>query len=167
MLNPAGPDLDQAWIASRLPHGGRMCLLERVLAWDAAQVVCRADNHRDPQHPLRQFGRLGAACGVEYAAQAMALHCVLADEAPGGGAAPGSPAAPLPGMLVGVRDLRLRVTRLDDVAGPLQVRAERLGAGEELLLYAFSVFAGPRLLLDGRASILLGRGAGPRDAASP
>ena len=161
MLNPAGPGLDHAWIASRLPHGGRMCLLERVLAWDAAQVVCRADNHRDPQHPLRQFGRLGAACGVEYAAQAMAVHCVLADEGPGAAAASRS------GMLVGVRDLRLRVARLDDVAGPLQVRAERLGAGEELLLYAFSVYAGPRLLLDGRASILLGRGAGPRDAASP
>ncbi len=125
-----------------------MCLLDAVLEWSAQHVVCCADNQRAADHPLRQFGRLGAACGIEYAAQAMAVHgALLAD---------GAPAAPAPGMLVSARQVELHVLRLDDIAQPLRIRAERLGAAAGLLLYAFSVHAGARLLLDGRASVLLG-----------
>ena len=36
-----------------------------------------------PDNPLRSHGRLGAASGIEYAAQAMALHGALAGAAPG------------------------------------------------------------------------------------
>ena len=147
MLKPPGPSavlFDRAWIAARLPHAGAMCLLEGVLAWDEAQVLCSADNQRDPGHPLRQFGRLGAACGIEYAAQAMAVHGALL--APGGVRR---------GMLVSARRVELHVQRLDDIEAPLRVRAERLQAGEDLLMYGFSLHAAGRLLLQGRASVLL------------
>ncbi|MDE2478206.1 MAG: 3-hydroxylacyl-ACP dehydratase, partial [Betaproteobacteria bacterium] len=97
---------------------------------------------------LRQFGRLGAACGIEYAAQAMAVHGALL--APGG---------VRPGMLVSARRVELHVRRLDDIEAPLEVRAERLQAGEDLLLYGFSLRAAGRLLLQGRASVLLGAAA--------
>ena len=66
--------LDRAAIARRSPHQGRMCLLERVLDWDAAQIRCGAVSHRDAGNPLRAHDRLAAACGIEYAAQAMAVH---------------------------------------------------------------------------------------------
>ncbi|WP_018911914.1 hypothetical protein [Thiomonas sp. FB-6] len=151
MLRPPAPCgapaalFDRAWIAARLPHAGAMCLLEGVLAWDDSQVLCSADNQRRPDHPLRQFGRLGAACGIEYAAQAMAVHGALL--APGGVRA---------GMLVSARRVELHVQRLDDIEAPLEVRAERLQAGEDLILYGFSLRAAGRLLLQGRASVLLG-----------
>ena len=35
-----------------------------------------------PDHPLRAHGRLGVACGVELAAQAMAVHGALSPTRP-------------------------------------------------------------------------------------
>ncbi|OYV40566.1 MAG: 3-hydroxylacyl-ACP dehydratase [Thiomonas sp. 20-64-5] len=150
MLTPAlhdGTALDHAWIAAHIPHQGRMCLLDRVLAWDAQHIVCNASSHRNTDHPLRQFDRLGAACGIEYAAQAMAVHGALV-------ASRDEP--PRPGMLVSVRAVQLHATRLDDIDADLAVHAERLSGDARMLLYQFRVRAADRLLLDGRASVLLG-----------
>ena len=69
--------LDRAAIAARIPHQGSMCLLDAVLAWDSGQIHCRASSHRQPDNPLRAAARRGAACGIEYAAQAMAVHGAL------------------------------------------------------------------------------------------
>src|SRR5262250_1492609 len=69
--------LDHAWIEQHIPHKGRMCLLDEVLSWDAARIRCRSGSHRAADNPLRAHGRLGAACGIEYAAQAMAVHGAL------------------------------------------------------------------------------------------
>ena len=69
--------LDRVAIAARIPHQGSMCLLDAVLAWDSGQIHCRASSHRQPDNPLRAAARLGAACGIEYAAQAMAVHGAL------------------------------------------------------------------------------------------
>lgn len=124
-----------------------MCLLDRVLAWDAQRIVCSATSHRDMDNPLRQFDRLGAACGIEYAAQAMAVHGALA--------AP-QDAPPRPGMLVSVRAVQLHASRIDDLVADLAVNVERISGDASMLLYQFSVRAAGRLLLEGRASVLLG-----------
>lgn len=138
--------LDRAWIASRIPHQQRMCLLEGVLAWDEQRVVCRATSHRDGDNPLRAHGRLGIACGIEYAAQAMALHGVLV-----------APAASRPrtGYLTSVRDVTLHATRLDDVAEDLQIEALRHAGDGGTIVYRFSVGVGDRDLLRGRAAVVL------------
>jgi predicted hotdog family 3-hydroxylacyl-ACP dehydratase len=70
--------LNRAWIEARIPHQGRMCLLDEVLDWNAQHIRCRTATHRAPDNPLRSHDRLGIACGIEYAAQAMALHGALA-----------------------------------------------------------------------------------------
>ena len=157
MLTPAlrnGVALDHDWIAAHIPHQGAMCLLDRVLAWDAQRFVCSASSHRDANNPLRQFDRLGAACGIEYAAQAMAVHGALAAplEAP-----------PRPGMLVSVRAVQLHATRIDDLVADLTVNAERISGDASMLLYQFSVHAADRLLLEGRASVLLGHAGDQTD----
>lgn len=123
-----------------------MCLLEAVLEWDARRIVCRATSHRDPANPLRVAGRLPAACGIEYGAQAMAVHGALLD-------AQHAPRAR--GFLASVRAVKLRAARLDDVAGPLRVSAERLGGEDHLILYAFSVAGDAGELLGGRAAVVL------------
>lgn len=143
MLNPAA--LDQAWIAGHIPHHGRMCLLDRVQEWDEQRIDCRADSHRAADHPLCAFGRLGAACGIEYAAQAMAVHGALL--APRGGARAG--------FLVSVRGARLHVARLDDIDAELCVEATCVSRGENTVVYRFSVSAGGRALLDGQAAVVL------------
>lgn len=145
--------LDRAGIAARIPHAGSMCLLERLLAWDDRQVRCLATGHGDPAHPLRDavLG-LPSATAIEYAAQAMALHGALAGEAAAG---TGVPTAPTPGFLASARQVELRVARLDEVAGPIDVQAERLAGDERQALYRFALHdASGRLLVQGRAAVV-------------
>jgi predicted hotdog family 3-hydroxylacyl-ACP dehydratase len=139
--------LDHAWIARHIPHQGSMCLLDYVEAWDKQRIQCRACSHRAADNPLRAYGRLGAACGIEYAAQAMAVHGALL-------APPDSSSARV-GYLVSVRDTRLHVSRLDDIAIDLLVEATCITRSENNILYQFSVSAAGRLLLDGRAMVVL------------
>jgi predicted hotdog family 3-hydroxylacyl-ACP dehydratase len=134
--------LDREWLAAHLPQQGRMCLLDEVLSWDARLIRCRSGTHRDPQHPLRAHGRLGAVCGVEYAAQAMAAHAALL----------GAPAMAR-AELARVRELELRVEALDAIGDELLIEAERLSAGGGGALYAFSLYAQQALLLRGRALV--------------
>lgn len=138
--------LDRAAIAARIPHQGSMCLLDAVLAWDSGQIHCRASSHRQPDNPLRAAARLGAACGIEYAAQAMAVHGALL--APEG-------APPRPGYLASVRSVQLAVDRLDDLAQDLDIVAERLSGDEHNILYHFRVEHAGNLLLSGRAAVML------------
>ncbi|QHE88398.1 hotdog family protein [Hydrogenophaga sp. BPS33] len=138
--------MDKAWIAERIPHQGDMCLLDAVDGWSPDHIDCRATSHTDPKNPLRAAGRLGAANGIEYAAQAMAVHGALVAEAQ---------AAPRQGYLTSVRSVTLHTDRLDDVGCPLSVRAERLSGDANNVLYRFSVYGGERCLLEGRASVVL------------
>ena len=66
--------LDRAAIAASIPHHGAMCLLDAVVDWSETAIFCRAVSHTDPANPLRADGRLGAEAGIEYAAQARAVH---------------------------------------------------------------------------------------------
>ena len=145
MLEPALRP-DRAWIAAHIPHQGRMCLLDGVLAWDAQHIVCGASSHTASDNPLRADGRLGASNAIEYAAQAMAVHGVLL-------AGHGQPLGV--GYLASVRGVRLHVQRLDDIAEPLRIEATRLSGDDALILYAFSVRAAGRCLAEGRASVVL------------
>ncbi len=138
-----------------------MCLLSAVVAWDAAHIECQADSHASPDHPLRAFGRLGIACGIEYAAQAMAVHGALTAEAAGG--QPGAAAAtPRVGYLAAVRGVQLHAPRLDDVAGPLTIRAERVMGDGQNMVYSFEVLAAAGPLLSGRATVVLDAGMAQR-----
>lgn len=138
--------LNAADIARRIPHQGRMCLLDGVTQWDENTIVCTASSHRAADNPLRANGRLGAACGVEYAAQAMAVHGSLLAQAVG---------APRVGYLASVRSVELCVPRLDDLAGDLTITAERITGDANNILYRFSVAADGQTLLTGRAAVVL------------
>jgi predicted hotdog family 3-hydroxylacyl-ACP dehydratase len=142
--------LDQTWIQSHIPHHGRMCLLDEVLDWDTERVSCRGATHRDLDHPLRKDGQLGIACGIEYAAQAMAVHGALT--ALGAGAAPGVAPA---GFLAALRNVRLHALRLDDVAGDLICIALRAAGDHRTALYEFELRSDAGCLLSGRATVVL------------
>ncbi len=137
--------LDRQWIEARIPHSGRMCLLEEVLSWDFAQARCRTMSHRLADNPLRSHERLAAVCGIEYAAQTMAVHGALIAESSG------TPAPP--GFLASVRAVQLYVARLDDVREALISEARRIAGDDRTMMYEFSVAAGRRTLLSGRAAI--------------
>lgn len=143
---PAAALPDHDWIRAHIPHAGRMCLLDAVLGWDAQSIRCRTRSHVDPLHPLRAGGRLGAACGIEYAAQAMAVHAALR-------AGPGAAVAKA-GLLASVRELKLHVAALDDAAEAPVVVAQLLAADADTALYRFELYCGELLLLRGRAGVI-------------
>ncbi len=138
--------LNHAEIVARIPHQGNMCLLDSITEWSESQIHCRAISHRDPTNPLRAADRLGAANGIEYAAQAMAIHGALLAN---------SGDRPRQGYLTSVRSVTLHVARLDDLAGELDVRAERLSGDHNNILYQFSLSHAGRCLLEGRAAVVL------------
>ena len=132
-----------------------MCLLDAVVDWDDERIRCSSASHRDADNPLRAHGRLGVACGVEYAAQAMAIHGALLAAA---GASALTPLATPPtlGFLAALRGVGLHASRLDDVAGDLLVTATRIAGDHESALYDFDLSSAGRCLLDGRATVVLG-----------
>lgn len=139
--------LDKAGIEARIPHRGRMCLLERMTSWSAERIECVAVNHRDPAHPLRTKSGLLASASIEYAAQAMALHGALSASATGHEASAG--------FLASARDVRLQAWRLDDLAGDLVVAAERQAADGGRILYAFTLRHDGREIASGRVAVVL------------
>jgi predicted hotdog family 3-hydroxylacyl-ACP dehydratase len=60
-----------------------MCLLDRMVGWDAGRIECVAAGHRDPVPSAAQPSGLMAAAAIEYAAQAAALHGGLLARAAG------------------------------------------------------------------------------------
>jgi predicted hotdog family 3-hydroxylacyl-ACP dehydratase len=146
------PPLEHAWIAARIPHSGAMCVLDAVVDWDDARIRCTATSHRDPANPLRANGRLAAVCGIEYAAQAMAVHGALVSAAR---------ERPRAGFLTSVRGVDAYVDRLDTLDAPLIVDAERMSGDATTILYAFALRCGERVLLTGRAAVMLDAAAAP------
>jgi predicted hotdog family 3-hydroxylacyl-ACP dehydratase len=136
--------IDKSAIARLIPHAGAMCLLDGVLSWDEARVCCTAGSHRSPDNPLRRNGQLGILCGVEYAAQTMALHGALLS---------GNPS--LSGYLASIRTVRCHADRLDLMQGDLRVEAEHLHGDAGRAIYRFRLCYADRVLLDGRAAVVL------------
>ena len=136
--------LDRAWIERHIPHHGRMCLLDEVMEWTAHSIRCRTATHRLPDHPLRSQGRLGSAGGIEYAAQAMAVH----------GALTGGTGRPEAGFLAGLRDVRLHVLRLDGIDSDLICDAALVAGDRGTALYEFVLWAEAKRLVSGRATVV-------------
>ena len=147
-------------IAELIPHAGCMSLLHAVRSAGAQQLMAVANSHRGAANPLSREGRLGAACGVEYAAQAMALHGALLAQAaePSQSSAVGAAHKRVAGYLVSVRNLMLHVQRLDDVAADLLVQVRKSGDSGAFAVYDFVLSADDpeaHLLLSGTAYVLL------------
>jgi predicted hotdog family 3-hydroxylacyl-ACP dehydratase len=146
--------LDRQWIESRIPHRGNMCLLDEVVDWSTEHIRCRTRTHGAADNPLRADGRLGVACGIEYAAQAMAVHGALSQEAAATAAGAATP-VPAAGFLAGVRSVQFYVERLDDVPGYLICEAVRMAGDSGSALYEFELSGADRTLLRGRATVML------------
>lgn len=133
-------------IQTLIPHSGDMCLLAGVTAWDATHISCTAHSHRNPDNPLAHHGKVYALSGIEFAAQAMAVH---------GGLTSMAGKRPRAGLLVSVRDVEARVKYLSDYADDLLIEAEQLMAGGSSVTYSFRIRAGTQELLNGRATAVL------------
>jgi predicted hotdog family 3-hydroxylacyl-ACP dehydratase len=133
-------------IRARIPHAGDMCLLDGVLSWDEQRIVCTTGSHRAADNPLCRDGRLHTISGIEYAAQAMALH---------GGLTAGHQARPRVGYLASLREVVCRVDYLDAIEGDLVIEAERLLNEGSRVIYRFTLRGKDGELISGRAAVVL------------
>jgi predicted hotdog family 3-hydroxylacyl-ACP dehydratase len=138
--------IGQAGIRELIPHAGDMCLLAGVTQWNATHITCIAQSHRDINNPLAHNGRVRALCGIEFAAQAMAVH---------GGLTGLVGQRPRAGLLVSVRDVVAKVEYLSDYSVDMQIEAEQLMSEESSVCYSFTLLAGELELLRGRATVVL------------
>ena len=141
--------LNRDEIADLIPHTGKMCLLDEVIEWDSVRIRCGARSHLDTGNPLRLHGTLPVLCGIEYAAQAMALHAGLT------GVAVGKPRG---GYLASLRDVECCRDRLDDVEGTLIIEAVRLTPSGARAIYGFTLWTGEERVLSGQAAVVLDYG---------
>jgi predicted hotdog family 3-hydroxylacyl-ACP dehydratase len=138
--------MSPADIARLLPHSGNMVLLDAVLEHGDRTIHCLAQRHHAADNPLRMDGRLPAWCGLEYAAQAMAVHQ---------GLCAGSDAPPARGFLAVARDVTLTPADLDGLPGELHIHAEKLIAEGGRSLYQFHLSSQGQTLLSGRVAVVL------------
>ncbi|MEP7154791.1 MAG: hydroxymyristoyl-ACP dehydratase [Betaproteobacteria bacterium] len=124
-------ELDRAEIARRLPHAGSMSLLDRVLTCNESGIRCSATSHQDPDNPLRGERGLDALAGIEYAAQAAALHGSLLHET----------ATPRNGALAAVKNVVIAKEWLSDAGDELLIDATLLHGDPAGGIFSFAVHA--------------------------
>ena len=123
-----------------------MCLLESVSHWSDAVIQCRTQSHMNVDNPLRNAHGLPISAGIEYAAQAMAVHGALL-------AQDDQPAQV--GYLTSVRNVQWWTTRLDALGSEILIQANRISGNDLSLLYDFSIECQDRLVMRGRAGVLV------------
>ena len=133
-------------IERMLPHAGAMVFIDEIVYADPMRIECRTRVHVRPGFPLSVDGRVPSLCGVEIAAQAMALHAALQE--------PAAQANPREGRLASVSDVEILHDRLDDRPDALRVEASLEHAGARGSAYRFSVAAGSEVLIRGRALVV-------------
>ena len=141
--------LDHADIAARLPHAGRMCLLDRVLHWDERSIGCRVVSHRDTDNPLRELAGLATFAGIELAAQAAAVHGELLRGADLSGGR-----LPRKGVLAALKNVIVTCQWLHEIAGELLVETALLHNDAAGGIFSFALFDGTECLLSGQFTLM-------------
>lgn len=138
--------IEKSEIRRLLPHGGAMCLVDGVEAWDTRSIVCVSSTHRSVSNPLRRDGRLSALHAFEYGAQAAAVHGGLLARSRGERA----PFAYLGALKAG----SLHVSRLDLLGDDLHTFAELLTGDRRGAIYQCQIEARQRVLAQARLTIV-------------
>ena len=137
-------ELDHAAIAARLPHTGRMCLLDRVLQWDEHRIRCSAVSHRDADNPLREGAGLATLAGIEYAAQAAAVH----------GALLRGEMLPRSGVLAALKNVISTRPWMHEIVEDIVIEANLLHSDPAGGIFAFAVFASEERILSGQFTLM-------------
>ena len=137
---------DKDAIAKIIPHTGSMCLLDGVLECDIHRIRCISGTHRDADNPMRSGNGLSALCGIEYAAQAMAVHSMWDRKIN---------EKPQAGYLASLRDVRCKTLYLDTLCDDLIIDVERLMGDQTRAIYHSTLHAGSNDIMSGRATVVL------------
>lgn len=137
---------DRMAIAKIIPHAHDMCLLDGVVEYDALRILCISRTHLDPQNPMRSARGLHALCGIEYAAQAMAIH---------GGMSGQISERPRAGYLASLREVIFNCEWLDTLTDELIIEATKLMGDDTRVIYQFRLQSAGQDVMSGRATVVL------------
>lgn len=130
-----------------IPHKGRMCLLERVLACDENMIRCETLSHQAKDNPLRNAKGLPASTAVEYAAQAVAIQgALLSSVLPTDSVVRG-------GYLAALSGVTWQVDTLHDIGGALVIEVCREIQTSTGVSCSFTVSYIGKTLVEGSAMI--------------
>lgn len=130
-------------IAQRLPHAGSMCLLNEVIQSDETSLIAQAISHRNIDHPLRIDGTISTINGIEYAAQAMAVHgSLLSEQAQSG-------------YIASVRNINILTPVLPEKEQPLVINVIQLMSNENGFTYQFDISCEQQSLISGKITVFL------------
>lgn len=135
-------------LAELLPHSGNMVLLDCVERYDAESITCGASSHLNAGNPLAVAGKLSVFAGIEYAAQAMALHNRLSSESAGGGGV-------RQGVVAVASKLKAHVDRLDELQSRLDVSVGVVERAQDSSIYTFDVSCLRQRVIEGRLLVVL------------
>jgi predicted hotdog family 3-hydroxylacyl-ACP dehydratase len=138
--------IEKSEIEKMIPHSGNMCLLDKVVDWDNTKIHCVSTTHLNNDNPLRSDDTLSSLCGIEYAAQAMAVH---------GGLTAITGKRPKAGYLASVRDINCMQSRLDNLTNDMHIHAEQIMGDDMRVIYQFKLLVGDVEILNGRATVVL------------
>ena len=141
--------LDAADLYRILPHSDDMRLIARIVEWDENSIRCTATSHRDPANPLRVGDLLPVLCGLEYAAQALALHGVLVANESADMSLNRERI-----FVVIAKNVRCQVDRLDGFDDELEIRGRVVFRQSAAAVYGTEVEAAGRILLEGQLGLM-------------
>lgn len=147
IINTHGVKLNASEIEQRLPHAGAMCLLHEVIATDSDSLTALATSHLNTDNPLRQGDKIATINGIEYAAQAMALHGSLLSSA--------SPEAPQAGYIATVRNIEMITAFIPETGAPLLITVEQLMSDSNGFTYHFYIDCEQQRLISGKITVFL------------
>jgi len=136
--------LNRAAIENLIPHAGDMVLLDHIVSYQADSLHARSTSHLRASNPLRHGQKLPISAGIEYAAQAAAVHGALTAQ---------TGSADRPGFLALVRETHWHVDRLDNITSDLDIRVTQLSAQPATVMYSFQVSAEENTLMTGRLAV--------------
>lgn len=135
-------------IEQLLPHAPPMVLLDSITEHSDTHITCQSQSHLAADNPLRCQGMLSVYAGIEYAAQAMAIHARLSRPNTGS-------SAPRKGVVAVASRLEASTEYLDDCRQPLIIRADIIAQTDDSTLCSFQITAGEQVLLQGQLTALM------------
>ncbi len=131
-----------------LPHAGKMSLLGGIDYADVNKLRASASSHLKADNPLRSRGRIACINGIEYAAQAMAVHGYLLSKTQSAGSVP-------KGYIATVRNVIIEQAFFPEHSATLDIEVVQLLADKNGFTYQFSLSYEQKALISGKITIFL------------
>lgn len=142
-------DLNHQEIEQRLPHAGKMSLLDKVTHADLLTLSASAVSHLNSDNPLRFNNKLSSINGIEYAAQAMAVHGFLLSELKQ------TEASTQTGYIATVRNIDIFTPFFPETESVIKIEVEQLMSDMNGFTYQFHIGDEKKVLISGKITVFL------------